>query len=202
MYSLTFKVISILYGSKHLSIMTPLPPQDNDFFGLIKELSNDAAVQCWFRMLHTLGNPIDLLYPDIITGTPAFLKVIKESDATPPPDVQKCIAQLPGIFHSLMKGVSLQVNLFLGKKSPLIKEKRPSNTPRTMSRTSPSMRRKEPSKSQFYVPSPQQSPRGPQDSFYVNIVPDRRSPPIAGVEVPLSRGAEGIIGKPKGNKDH
>lgn len=200
MYSLTFKVILVLYGSKHLSIMTPLPPQDNDFYGLIKELSNDAAVQCWFRMLHTLGNPIDLLYPDIITGTPAFLQVTKESDAAPP-DVQKCIAQLPVIFYSLMKGVSLQVNLFLGKKSPQIKEKRPSQTPRTMSRTSPSMRRKDPSKSQFYVPSPQQSPRPPQDSFYVNIVPDRKSPPIAGMEIPLSRNIEGIIGKPKGKKN-
>ena len=70
MHSLTVKVISSLYGTKHLSIMAPLPKENLEFQSFVKDLPNDGAVQCWFRMLHTLGNPTDLLYSNLITNTP------------------------------------------------------------------------------------------------------------------------------------
>lgn len=66
------------------------------------------SVQCWFRMLHTLGSPVDLLHQDIITGTQSFQGYISE---TTPNDVllQRCVSQLPLIFESVMKGIALQV---------------------------------------------------------------------------------------------
>ena len=89
--------------------MAPLPKENLEFQSF---LPNNGAVQCWFRMLHTLGNPTDLLYSNLITNTPNFVKFIQSSETTPSSDaVQKYIAQLPLIFESLMKGVSLQVNL-------------------------------------------------------------------------------------------
>ena len=204
MHSLTIKVISSLYGTKHLSVMAPLPKENLEFQSFIKDLPNDGAVQCWFRMLHTLGNPTDLLYSNLITNTPDFMKFIQSSETTPSSDaVQKCIGQLPLIFESLMKGVSLQVNLFLGRSVATVETQPKVSQP--LVRSSPSVRRKDPLvKSTFYIPSPQPSQRtvmgGANDSFYVNIGSLSRTPttPTGNSANESTLTLDGIIGKPKG----
>ena len=198
MYSITYRVVYHLYGSKHLSLMAPLPAQDPDFFNLLKEMPQDAVMQSWFRMLHTLGNPLDLLYPDIITSTPGFRDSAAETS-----QISACVVLLPNIFHSVMKGVAAQVCLFLGQKLPKL-ERHSSFISRTDSHystgASPISRRKDnASRSQFYLPSPnQQSSLKQKESFYMNINPDRKSPPLLGTEQYTTQ--EGIIGKPTGKK--
>ena len=112
MYSITTRVVYHMYGPKHLSKMSPLPSQNSDYRNLLKAMPEDAVVQCWFRMLHTLGNPVDLLYSDIITSSPAF----RDAAALNSDHIASCVAILPNIFHNVMKGVSAQVCLFVGHK--------------------------------------------------------------------------------------
>ena len=39
----------------------------------ISKLTDDCLVQCWFRFLHILSNPVDLCRVEIISETPKFL---------------------------------------------------------------------------------------------------------------------------------
>lgn len=199
MYSITCKVVSNLYGPKHLSKISPLPIQDQDFRTLLESMSDDAVVQCWFRLLHTLGNPVDLLYPEIITSGEAFRRL-----SAPDIDLFPSTSVLPNIFRTVMEGVSMQVSLFLGQRLPNSSTgNHPTHRISTVSNTvtggSPSMRRKDnPSRSQFYVPPPPPShaPAGKKDSFYINITPDKKSPLGVGPESYNTR--HGIVGKPSG----
>ncbi len=191
MYSITSRVVYYLYGPKHLSMMTPLPPQDDDFRNVTGAMPEDAVVQCWFRMLHTLGNPVDLLYPDIITSGSAFRDV--ETD-----QISSSVSLLPNIFHKTMKGVLTQVSLFLGNRLPepsmYIFPPRSGSSVSTIG-TSPGVRRKESSRSQFYTPSPIQHPVSKKESFYININPDKKASPL---ESEYYSSRQGIVGKPTG----
>lgn len=40
-------------------------------------MSYENISQTWYRMLHTIGNPIDLCRPQIISQTPQFLQVLE-----------------------------------------------------------------------------------------------------------------------------
>lgn len=199
MYSITSKVVYHMYGPKHLSKMTPLPPQDADFRNCLNAMPEDAVMQSWFRMLHTLGNPVDLLYPDIITSGPAFREGTYETE-----QISSCVAVLPNIFHSVMKGISTQVSLFIGHHLPdennthLFPARSGSTT--SSSAVSPGFRRKDnnTSRSQFFVPTPGQHPVSKKESFYMNINPDRKSSLVLGSELYSSR--QGIVGKPTGEE--
>lgn len=124
MYSLTLRVVTHLYSPKYLEpIASSLPREDKDFKAVLDELPHDALVQCWFRMLHTLGNPVDLSYPSKIASLPAFQQAIAEAEfdslrskhpTTSP--VDECLNELPHIFHEAMKGVSTLVYLFLSQE--------------------------------------------------------------------------------------
>ncbi len=120
MYALTYHVISLLYTPKYLLGLTSLPERDLYYRQLPTDMSNDALVQCWFRMLHTLGNPVELAYPSKIASLPAFQKAL--SDAEKPPQrlstFTYCFSDLPGIFLECMRGVSTLVYLFLGQELP------------------------------------------------------------------------------------
>ena len=193
MYSITSRVVYYLYGPKHLSRLTPLPPQDDDFRNLTNAIPEDAVMQCWFRMLHTLGNPVDLLYPDIITSGPAFRDA--ETDHIGP-----SVALLPNIFHTTMKGILTQVSLFLGNRLPEPQRNvysiRSGSTASTTIGSSPGVRRKEASRSQFYTPSPIQHPTvSKKESFYININPDKKASPF---ESEHYNSRQGIIGRPTG----
>ena len=113
MYSLTVHVISLLYTPKYLSSLKSLPDEDVDFRLILSDLPNDALVQCWFRMLHTLGNPIELSYPNKFASLPTFQKAIAEQGKCP-----TCLNDLPTIFFEAMKGVATLVYLFMGHELP------------------------------------------------------------------------------------
>lgn len=39
----------------------------------VSKLTDDCLVQCWFRFLHILSNPVDLCRIEVISETPKFL---------------------------------------------------------------------------------------------------------------------------------
>ena len=184
MFSLSAHLVSYLYGSKHLSF---LRQQNSSLFGsaqfsgsdfnpLIKDLDYSITVQAWFRLLHTLGNLVDLLHPDVITGTPSFRRALGGSSVgTSPltPIVQSCVDMLPFIFEEAMSALLKQVTIFIGQDSSLSPNAKTGKSgkplglsaalkPGSVGFRSPSVRRKETSsglsKSTFYTPSPNQTP--------------------------------------------
>ncbi len=137
-YTLTYHVISHLYTMNFLKDIVPSSHRlDDNFKHIIAEMPYDVLVQCWYRMLHTLGNPVELSYPRIITNSPAFQKYFTDregggeinrsksqssttSSANPggggaAADLGVDGNLLPLIYHELMRGVATLVYLFLGQ---------------------------------------------------------------------------------------
>ena len=120
-YTLTYKVISNLYTENYLSDIAPSPIRlDKNFQKIIDTMPYDVSIQCWYRILHTLGDPVELAYPMSIATLPAFKKFTQEreggaryrSQQTP---TQASLATLPRIYFELMRGVATLVYLFQGK---------------------------------------------------------------------------------------
>lgn len=77
-------------------------------------MSNEAVAQAWYRMLRTIGDPIDLCRPAVISQTPAFLRYAIASPVVVDPCQHPCLQQLPYIFLKAIKGIAGQVDAFLG----------------------------------------------------------------------------------------
>ena len=126
MYSLTLGVIKHLYSPRYLAdVSATLPSEERDFKVFLDDMPKDCLVQSWFRLLHTLGNPVDLLYPNRLTSMPAFQKVAADYEREsrkhrhpPPSPILGCLKDLPVIFHEAMKGVAALVYLFLAQELP------------------------------------------------------------------------------------
>ena len=78
-------------------------------------MDDDCASQCWFRLLHILGDPVDLSQAKVISNTPKFLHMALTSESVIEPHQHECLRGLPQIFHKAMKSVSVLVDAFLGK---------------------------------------------------------------------------------------
>ncbi len=132
-YTLTFQVITNLYKEDYLSEIQPsFSRLDVDFKRIILMMPYDVLVQCWYRVVHALGNPVELSYPQIMARLPAF-QAKGTSDALmhhhhhrdgeqgarsknhPLPTPSSYLAALPRIYHELMRGVATLVYLFLGQ---------------------------------------------------------------------------------------
>jgi len=123
MYSLTVRVIVQLYGPNNMS-KDHLHDEQRDYVESLSLMKSDALVQCWYRMLHTLGNLVELSYPHVISLNPKFREVavleLPNKDSK-----HECLKYLPQIFHQAMKGVASLVDLFLNANRPLVEEELP-----------------------------------------------------------------------------
>ncbi|CAI8012715.1 Ral GTPase-activating protein subunit beta [Geodia barretti] len=105
MYSLTLRVVSLLYSPSYLAHLQDNLHEDSEFSEILRSIPPDSLVQAWFRLLHTLGNPVDL---SSLSSLPLFQKVAGDHLSVPPaPD-------LPHIFYEALQGVARLVYLFLG----------------------------------------------------------------------------------------
>lgn len=145
-YSLTLHTINHLYMPKYLAQLGSLPEEDGDFREILKEMPSATLVQCWFRLLHTLGNPVELSYPQKIASSPAFQKALAKSGPSAQ-EAHPCLNYLPRTFLEAMKGVASLVYLFLGQDIPREESRAPSeaSTPSTpiLTRHSPLTRRRD-----------------------------------------------------------
>jgi len=84
------------------------------------KMDSDHIVQCWFRFLHVLSNPVDLSRPHIIANTQQFLQATLTSSDVPALHQVECLRQLPTIFFRAMCCIATIVDAFLGKVLQLL----------------------------------------------------------------------------------
>lgn len=71
--------------------------------------------QAWYRLLRTIGDPVDLCRPAVVSQTQAFLQYAIASPNVIDPCQHPCLQSLPQIFLKAIKGIAGQVDAFLGK---------------------------------------------------------------------------------------
>lgn len=84
---------------------------DEDLQSTVNSMTEECVVQTWFRILHTIGNPVDLCHSNIISQTPQFLQYAITNDN---PSEHPCLAVLPLNFYKAIKGIASLVDAFLG----------------------------------------------------------------------------------------
>ncbi|KAG8201782.1 hypothetical protein JTE90_027266 [Oedothorax gibbosus] len=125
--ALTNRVLQFMYGS----VFPNAKLTDDESHLVPSDMSNECVAQAWFRLLHTLGNPVDLCRPEVISQTPKFYHFALSSEMVIDPCQHPCLAVLPQIFFKAMKGVSNLVDAFLGIAQ--IEAEEPVHIPRTYS---------------------------------------------------------------------
>ncbi|KAI6659313.1 Ral GTPase-activating protein subunit beta isoform X8 [Oopsacas minuta] len=75
-------------------------------------LEKEPLYQCWYRFLHTIGNVVELSYPDVILRQ--FDNEATELAEEHKPD----LTNLPTIFWIALHSIDQQVDLFLSSTSP------------------------------------------------------------------------------------
>ncbi|XP_063903676.1 ral GTPase-activating protein subunit beta isoform X3 [Zophobas morio] len=105
---LTSKVLSFMYGPT----FPELKIGDDDL--ITHGMSNDCIAQSWYRFLNTIGNPISLTKPEVISQTQKFLQFAISTDNVNDPCQHPCLQALPLIFLKAIKGIAGQVDAFLG----------------------------------------------------------------------------------------
>lgn len=78
-------------------------------------MSDEAVAQAWYRLLRTIGDPVDLCRPAVVSQTQAFLQYAIASPNVIDPCQHPCLQSLPQIFLKAIKGIAGQVDAFLGE---------------------------------------------------------------------------------------
>ncbi|CAB3260513.1 unnamed protein product [Arctia plantaginis] len=111
---LTARLLKHMYGP----LFPVMPISEEDANLIPADMSAEAVMQSWYRILHTIGNPVDLCRPHVISQTPDFLQYsITQEEGTRDPSQHPCLQALPSIFHKAMKGIAAHVDAFLGRGS-------------------------------------------------------------------------------------
>lgn len=108
--ALTSRLLHFMYGQQ----LPEVKIGDTDLNLVPAEMSNENVAQTWFRFLHTLGNPINLSHPEIISQTDRFYDFALSSESVIDPCQHPCLSSLPQIFYKAMRGVASLVDSFLG----------------------------------------------------------------------------------------
>ncbi|CAB4060650.1 unnamed protein product [Lepeophtheirus salmonis] len=86
-----------------------------DDAALIPEsMTEDCISQTWYRFLHSIGNPVDLAHPSLVSQTQHFYQYAIVAESVIDPTHHPCLATLPSIFLRAMKGISAIVDAYLG----------------------------------------------------------------------------------------
>ncbi|XP_041980537.1 ral GTPase-activating protein subunit beta isoform X2 [Aricia agestis] len=110
---LTRRLLRHMYGP----LFPAMPISEEDAQLVPADMSAEAVVQAWYRILHTIGNPVDLCRPHLISHTPEFLQYSMTSEDGREPSAAPCLSALAGIFHRAMLGLAAHVDAFLGRAS-------------------------------------------------------------------------------------
>ena len=78
------------------------------------EMSYETVAQSWYRFMHSIGNPVDLSRPEIISQTQAFYQYAIVAKNVIDPTHHPCLEALPDIFLKAMQSVSSMVDAFIG----------------------------------------------------------------------------------------
>ncbi|XP_033225547.1 ral GTPase-activating protein subunit beta isoform X3 [Belonocnema kinseyi] len=108
--ALTARLLQIMYGPMFPELK--INEEDSQLVPL--SMSHEAVSQAWYRLLRTVGDPIDLCRPAVISQTQAFLRYAIASPNVVDPCQHPCLQGLPQIFLKAIKGIAGQVDSFLG----------------------------------------------------------------------------------------
>ena len=113
-YALTLRLVQ--YMSPHIYDINANQPslQKNFLNAILDQMNEETLKQCWYRFLHSIGNPVDLCSPEIISKTDKFYHSACASENVVDPRQHPCLYNLPHIFYRAMKGLSILVDTFLG----------------------------------------------------------------------------------------
>ena len=109
-FALTRRVIQYMYGPSFP--VPPLPTRKSDV-RLPANLGDECLIQCWFRILHIIGNPVELCKKEIVSDTPKFKEFALSNEEVISPAAHPCLKILPQNFLQAMKGAAVLVNAFL-----------------------------------------------------------------------------------------
>ncbi|XP_016921495.1 ral GTPase-activating protein subunit beta isoform X5 [Apis cerana] len=108
--ALTARLLQIMYGP----MFPELKISEEDSQLVSPTMSDEAVAQAWYRLLRTIGDPVDLCRPAVISQTQAFLQYAIASPNVIDPCQHPCLQSLPQIFLKAIKGIAGQVDAFLG----------------------------------------------------------------------------------------
>ncbi|XP_055299226.1 ral GTPase-activating protein subunit beta isoform X12 [Sitodiplosis mosellana] len=108
--ALTARLLEFLYGPS----FPELKILEEDAQLIPSGMTNDCIAQTWYRFLRTIGSPIALCSPQVISKTPQFMQWVMSRADGVEAFHHPCLLQLPHIFLKAIKGVSSQVDAFLG----------------------------------------------------------------------------------------
>ncbi|CAG9819469.1 unnamed protein product [Phaedon cochleariae] len=111
--ALTSKVLVFMYGPT----FPELKIGEDDL--IPAGMTNDCVAQSWYRFLNTVGNPVSLTKPKVISQTQKFLQFAISTDGVVDPCQHPCLLSLPLIFLKAIKGIAGQVDAFLGIAQPV-----------------------------------------------------------------------------------
>ncbi|KAL6447256.1 hypothetical protein ACFW04_001486 [Cataglyphis niger] len=108
--ALTARLLQIMYGP----MFPELKISEEDIQLVPPTMSDEAVAQAWYRLLRTIGDPVDLCRPAVVSQTQAFLQYAIASPNVIDPCQHPCLQSLPQIFLKAIKGIAGQVDAFLG----------------------------------------------------------------------------------------
>ncbi|XP_070158722.1 ral GTPase-activating protein subunit beta isoform X2 [Polyergus mexicanus] len=108
--ALTARLLQIMYGP----MFPELKISEEDIQLVPSTMSDEAVAQAWYRLLRTIGDPVDLCRPAVVSQTQAFLQYAIASPNVIDPCQHPCLQSLPQIFLKAIKGIAGQVDAFLG----------------------------------------------------------------------------------------
>ncbi|XP_073826019.1 ral GTPase-activating protein subunit beta isoform X22 [Musca autumnalis] len=108
--ALTARLLEFTYGAAFPELKIP----DEDAQLIPQGMTNDCVAQTWYRFLRTIGNPIALCSPHIISKSSHFVQWALTHDKGAETYQHPCLQALPLIFLKTIKGISNQVDAFLG----------------------------------------------------------------------------------------
>ncbi|XP_065158063.1 ral GTPase-activating protein subunit beta isoform X3 [Atheta coriaria] len=113
--ALTSKLLSFMYGPT----FPELKIGEDDL--IPSGMTDDCIAQSWYRFLNTIGNPVQLTKPDVISQTQKFMQFALGSPgpSVADPCQHPSLQSLPLIFLKAMKGIAGQVDAFLGIAQPI-----------------------------------------------------------------------------------
>ncbi|XP_050321995.1 ral GTPase-activating protein subunit beta isoform X4 [Bactrocera neohumeralis] len=112
--ALTARLLEFTYGPA----FPELKISEEDAQLIPADMTNDCVAQTWYRLLRTIGNPTALCSPHVISKSSHFMQWALTHDKGAETYQHPCLQALPQIFLKAIKGISNQVDAFLGIYRP------------------------------------------------------------------------------------
>lgn len=113
MFSITRRLMLVEYGSTFP--LYPLHDKKHEI-RIPTSLDRQCLMQCWFRFLHIMNNPVDLAKREVIGNMPKFKEHALVSGQSLQLSEHPCLMSMPQNFYTAMKGIATLADTLLGKK--------------------------------------------------------------------------------------